>query len=94
MILLKDSKGIANSGPQKLGVTDNTDFSSFQQLLSARILISGSYYSASSLPGGYLAVDAKLIEELRYTSRCYMFSTSPMHFVMAMIKQSLVSLLK
>jgi 7-keto-8-aminopelargonate synthetase-like enzyme len=36
-----------------------------------------------------MAGDAAIIEELRYTSRCYMFRTSPKPFVMAMIKEAL-----
>ena len=65
------------------------DIATLSKRLSARILVSGSFYRALGLPGGYLAGDATLIEELRYTSRCYMFTTSPQPFVMAMIKEVL-----
>ncbi|KAF2022655.1 aminotransferase class I and II [Setomelanomma holmii] len=66
--------------------------SSFYRLLSesqARLLIYGSFHRAVRLSGSYLAGDAALIEELRYTSRGYMFSTSQQPFGMAMIAAEL-----
>lgn len=92
-ILFDDSQGISHCGLQKLGIGRSVDLGRIRDLLLARILVSGSF-APFGLPGGWLAGNAELIEEFRFTSRGYMFSTSPMPFVMAMIKQNLVSLLR
>lgn len=52
--------------------------------VSARTLIFGSFSREFNLPGAYLAGDALSISELRYTSRCYMFTTSQLPYVMGM----------
>jgi serine palmitoyltransferase len=49
----------------------------------------GSFYRAFELSGGFLAGDDVLIQELRFTSRGYMFSTSPQPLVMDMARQAL-----
>ncbi|KAJ6020193.1 serine palmitoyltransferase 2 [Penicillium canescens] len=88
-VLLNDTNGLGRLGPSQLGIASAVNLILFSQILSARILVCGSFYRAFSLPGGYLAGDPTIIEELRYTSRCYMFSTSPQPFVMAMVKEAL-----
>jgi serine palmitoyltransferase len=52
--------------------------------------IYGSFVTAFDLPGSYLAGDAALIKEVRYSSRAYMFTTSQFPFVMGMIVAKLV----
>jgi 7-keto-8-aminopelargonate synthetase-like enzyme len=54
-----------------------------------RVLLSGSYRSLGGPSGGYLTGDRGIVEELRYSSRCYMFSTSPLPVHMAMISATL-----
>ncbi|KAJ5123988.1 PLP-dependent transferase [Penicillium bovifimosum] len=88
-VLLNDTNGLGRLGPSQLGIASAVDLVRFSQILSARILVSESFYRAFSLPGGYLAGDPTIIEELRYTSRCYMFTTSPQPFVMAMVRDAL-----
>lgn len=92
-ILLDDSQGLGYCGLKSLGIGRTVDLGNIRDLLSASILVSGSFF-ALGLPGGWLAGSAELIEEFRFTSRGYMFSTSPMPFVMTMVKQSLLSLLR
>jgi len=89
-LLVNDSTGLCLSGSKALNIPQVSS----ELLPSARVLLSGSFFDLSKLPGGYLVGDATLIEELRYTSRCYMFTTSPMPWVMAMIKQKLASQLQ
>jgi serine palmitoyltransferase len=59
--------------------------------LATRILISGSYGSLLGLCGGYLTGDKAIVEELRYSSCCYMFSTSPLPIHMAMVTEALTT---
>ncbi|KAI8936593.1 hypothetical protein NX059_006995 [Plenodomus lindquistii] len=56
-----------------------------QCVSKARLLIYGAFVTAYNLPGSYLAGNAALIKELRYSSRGYMFTTSQFPFVMGMI---------
>jgi serine palmitoyltransferase len=92
-ILLDDSQGASLHGSQTLRISRRVDFGRIRDLLSAQILITGCFMNDVGLPGGWLAGSSELIEEFRLTSRGYMFSTSPMPFIMAMIEQSLLSLL-
>jgi len=55
------------------------------------LLLYGSFTRTLGLPGGYLAGPEGLVRELRYTSRGYMFTTSPPPFVMDMIDMALAS---
>jgi serine palmitoyltransferase len=48
------------------------------------LLVFGSFFTAFGLPGAYLSGSKTLVEELRYTSRGYMFSTSSPPWVMSM----------
>jgi hypothetical protein len=50
-----------------------------------RLLISGSYRRLGGPSGGFVAGDRGIVEELRYSSRCYMFSTSPLPMHMAIV---------
>jgi serine palmitoyltransferase len=56
---------------------------------NTHVLLYGSLTRTLGLPGGYLAGPECLIRELRYTSRGYMFTTSPPPFVMDMIRVAL-----
>jgi hypothetical protein len=56
-----------------------------QHTQRARLLFYGSFVIVFNLPGSYLAGDAALIKELRYSNRAYMFTTSQFPFVMGMI---------
>lgn len=52
--------------------------------IAARLLIYGSFQKHFQLPGSYVVGDPVLIEELRYTSRGYMFAASQQPYVTAM----------
>lgn len=86
-LLLNDSTGLQHGA----GATDSVDMAAISRIMSARILVSGSFNHGLGLPGGYLAGNTTLIDELRYTSRCYMFTTSTQPFIMAMIAEALRS---
>lgn len=88
-LLLDDSKGLGQHGPNRLGIAGCSDLRSAAQALGAQILVYGSFYQAFGLSGGFLAGSDVLIEELRFTSRGYMFSTSPQPYVMDMINKAL-----
>ncbi|TKA49634.1 hypothetical protein B0A54_00302 [Friedmanniomyces endolithicus] len=57
--------------------------------LRARILIFGSFYQTFGLNGAFLAGDGALIDELRYTSRFYVFAAAPPPFMMGMVADAL-----
>lgn len=88
-LLLDDSKGLGQHGPGRLGIAGSTDLRSMVQALDAQVLVFGSFYRAFGLSGGFLAGGDVLIQELRFTSRGYMFSTSPQPFIMSMAKKAL-----
>jgi serine palmitoyltransferase len=60
-----------------------------QRRSNFQVLIFGSFYRTFGIPGGYLTGSATLIQELRYWSRGYMFTTSPPPFMMDMIRRAL-----
>jgi hypothetical protein len=64
-------------------------FNLSQKLPNTQLLITGSFYHMFGLAGAYLAGSTTLIGELRYTSRGYMFTTSPQPFAMSMIQTAL-----
>lgn len=66
-----------------------TDIVKTAQSCGAQLAVYGSFNRTFGLPGAYLAGEKQLINELRYTSRGYMFSTSPLPFVMGMIVEAL-----
>lgn len=88
-LLLNDSNGLGHHGPDGLGIAGSMDLWSTARALDAQILLYGSFYRAFGLSGGFLAGDDVLIQELRFTSRGYMFATSPQPFVMDMVKKAL-----
>ena len=57
----------------------------------AQLAVYGSFSRTYGLPGAYLASKKQLIDEQRYTSRGYMYTTSPLPFVMGMISEALAS---
>ena len=57
----------------------------------AQLLVYGSFNEVFGLPGAYLTGSTSLINELRYTNRGYMFTTSQMPYVMGMIAEALKS---
>ena len=71
-----------NSGIASIPSTFNLN----QKLPNTQVLITGSFYHMFGLAGAYLAGSTTLIGELRYTSRGYMFTTSPQPFVMSMVQ--------
>ncbi|KAI1593037.1 aminotransferase class I and II, partial [Pyrenophora tritici-repentis] len=77
--------------PSKISLGPAVNVSKPLEELSIRILISGSYRSALGLCGGYIAGDKAIVEELRYSSCCYMFSTSPLPMHMAMVTEALAT---
>ncbi|KAK5718424.1 hypothetical protein LTR15_008151 [Elasticomyces elasticus] len=56
--------------------------------LRARLLVFTSFYHTLGLNGGCLAGDKALIEELRYTSRCYVFTAAPAPYMMGMVAEA------
>jgi nucleotide-binding universal stress UspA family protein len=51
---------------------------------NVQLLVLGSFYQTFGLPGGFLAGSHVLINELRYTSRGYMFTTSSYPWLLGM----------
>jgi serine palmitoyltransferase len=56
---------------------------------STRVLVFGSFYDAFNLSGAFLAGDRSTIEELRLTSRCYIFTAASPPYLVRMIAKSL-----
>jgi serine palmitoyltransferase len=70
--------------------TDTTSICQLATRLDARILIFSSFYhTLNGLNGAFLAGNKILIEELRYTSRCYMFTAAPAPYMMGMVAEAL-----
>jgi serine palmitoyltransferase len=90
-LLLDDTHGLGHHGPKRLGILGALNRAAATRSLdaNAQILVYGSFHQAFGLSGGYLAGDEVLISELRYTSRGYMYSTSPQPFVMDMVGRAL-----
>ncbi|KAK3678346.1 hypothetical protein LTR78_001643 [Recurvomyces mirabilis] len=57
---------------------------------NAGMLLFGSFFDTFGLKGAFLAGDCAMIEELRYTSRCYVFTAAPAPYMMAMVSAALV----
>lgn len=89
ILLLNDFDGLGHHGPNRSGVADTINLGETAKTLDARILVCGSFSRSFGLSGGYLTSDDVLIQELRYTCRAYMFSTSPQPFVIDMIRMAL-----
>lgn len=53
------------------------------------LLVFGSFHETMGLPGAYVAGPTGLVQELRFTSRGYMYTTSPQPFVMDMVRATL-----
>ncbi|KAK2006283.1 aminotransferase class I and II [Colletotrichum eremochloae] len=68
---------------------DPQDLASFTSRSNIHILVCGSFNRMFGLPAGFLTGPERLIRELRYTSRGYMFTTSPPPFVMDMLSAAL-----
>ncbi|KAF4826626.1 Serine palmitoyltransferase 2 [Colletotrichum tropicale] len=62
---------------------------SFPCRSNIHVLVCGSFNHIFGLPAGFLTGPESLIRELRYTSRGYMFTTSPPPFVMDMLRAAL-----
>ena len=89
-LLLNDSDGFGQCGPRRLSISGSIiDMWVASKTPNTQILVYGSFYRAFGLSGGFLAGSNVLIQELRYTARGYMFSTSPQPFVMDMVKKVL-----
>ncbi|KAL6709945.1 hypothetical protein ACN47E_000730 [Coniothyrium glycines] len=85
---LGQTRAPANTTVLLIDSTHSATFAHLQlvsRTRKARLLTYGSFYHLLKLPGSFLAGDAVLLEELRYTSRGYMFTTSQQPYVMAMI---------
>ncbi|GKT54593.1 FUM8p protein [Colletotrichum tofieldiae] len=65
------------------------DFVSYPSQSNIHVLVCGSFNRIFGLPAGFLTGPECLIRELRYTSRGYMFTTSPPPFVMEMLQAAL-----
>lgn len=61
----------------------------FAQLPDTELLIFGSFHETMGLAGAYVAGSPGFIQELRFTSRGYMYTTSPQPFVMDMVRATL-----
>ncbi|KAK1466172.1 aminotransferase class I and II [Colletotrichum tamarilloi] len=62
---------------------------SFPSRTNIHVLVCGSFNRIFGLPAGFLTGPQSLIRELRYTSRGYMFTTSPPPFIMDMLRGAL-----
>ncbi|KAL0780174.1 hypothetical protein CaCOL14_004658 [Colletotrichum acutatum] len=62
---------------------------SFPSRMNIHVLVCGSFNRIFGLPAGFLTGPQSLIRELRYTSRGYMFTTSPPPFIMDMLRGAL-----
>ena len=82
LTILLDSTELPNELPRM-------DIVKVARSAGAQMLCFGSFNTLFSLPGAYLAGDTLLLNELRYTSRGYMFTTSQLPYVMGMIKEAL-----
>lgn len=81
-LLIDDSLGLKL---HDRGISGAVDLVALQKKLKATILIYGSFHASLGLNGSYLAGDAAIIQELRWSSRFYVFSSSPPPFEMSMI---------
>jgi 7-keto-8-aminopelargonate synthetase-like enzyme len=61
----------------------------FAQRPNTELLVFGSFHESMGLAGAYVAGSTGLIQELRFTSRGYMYTTSPQPFVMDMVRATL-----
>jgi serine palmitoyltransferase len=86
-MLVDDSTGLRDS---RIGIVGTVDINAFASLLKARIIIYGSFFHSLGFNGAYLTGDAAVISELRYTSRCYVFTAAPPPYMFAMIKTVLL----
>lgn len=59
-------------------------FSDLVDRKNVQLLVLGSFYQTFGLPGGFLTGSHVLINELRYTSRGYMFTTSSYPWLLGM----------
>lgn len=85
-ILLHDTEAHLKSRAGRnrlLGMTEKL------RQLSTNVLVYGDFMSNFGVPGAYLAGNEQLVEELRYSSRGYMFSTASLPFVMGIVKDGL-----
>ncbi|KAK5716983.1 hypothetical protein LTR17_016200 [Elasticomyces elasticus] len=74
------------------GISDDSAFLKVQRLaakLRARLLVFTSFCYTLGLNGACLAGDKALIEELKYTSRCYVFTAAPAPYMMGMVAEAL-----
>lgn len=57
--------------------------------ITKNLLVYGDFMSSFGVPGAYLAGSQQLVEELRYSSRGYMFTTASLPFAMGIVKHGL-----
>ncbi|OIW32033.1 PLP-dependent transferase [Coniochaeta ligniaria NRRL 30616] len=90
---------LAKDKPRKSGMTvlihsphcipQDAEFLKFAQHPNTELLVFGSFHETMGLTGAYVAGSTGLIQELRFTSRGYMYTTSPQPFVMDMVRATL-----
>lgn len=88
-VLLRDS---AQKLTTKQGQQELKDMVSTLRQLARNVLVFGSFHQYFGIPGAYLVGTEEIIEEFRYSSRGYMFSTASLPFTMGMIAERLRSL--
>ncbi|KAK5115300.1 hypothetical protein LTR62_001500 [Meristemomyces frigidus] len=71
-----------------------TDFMALLGTRAANVLLFGSFYNTFGLNGAFLAGDKAIIEELRYSSRCYVFTAAPAPYMMAMVSAAIAQHLR
>ncbi|KAH8912441.1 PLP-dependent transferase [Coniochaeta sp. PMI_546] len=100
LLALRDVLGrLANDKPRRSGMTvlihsphcipQDPVFVDFAQRPNMELLIYGSFHETMGLAGAYVAGSTGLLQELRFTSRGYMYTTSPQPFVMDMVRATL-----
>jgi serine palmitoyltransferase len=70
-------------------IPEDPEFVKFAQRPGVELLIFGSFLETMGLAGAYVAGSTGLIQELRFMSKGYMYTTSPLPFVMDMARATL-----
>lgn len=98
--VLRDVLGrLGRDKPRKSGMTvlihsphcipQDPELVGFARRSGIELLVFGSFHETMGLAGAYAAGSRGLVQELRFTSRGYMYTTSPQPFVMDMVRATL-----
>ncbi len=82
-LLIDDSLGLVSRSAGSAEIA--LDLQWVTKILKASILVFGAFKDTLDLNGSYLVGNEALIQELRWSSRMYVFSVSPPPFAMSMV---------